>query len=195
MQIAGGLNLYYSHNIPYSKLIDPVAKTLILTGDCLTPGNPKNNEFLKYLEANWSRIIYIHGDTELKCPGSITNGNIYKNIIHAHKKEHNLGKGPLGNIYTLYASSYAPWFDPALLKSEEEWLYESLILSPNASIVAAYGSIPKDVLAGNISAIIQGNQSINQFDPKYGPITNHLRSPNGNLRINYSPQFTLEFRN
>jgi hypothetical protein len=194
LQVAGGLHINSSSLMHYRNLLVPSANMLLLTGDCLTPERRENNHFLRYLEDNWPQVIYIHGDTELKCPGSITNGYKSKSIIHAHKNEIPLGKGPNGNLYTLLSTSYSPWFDPPLLNSDEHWLYDYLRESPGISIVASYGEIPFDVLTGNISAIIQGSQTKNQFDPKNGPITNNYKSADGTLQMNYSPSFTLQFK-
>jgi hypothetical protein len=66
LQVAGGLHINSSSLMHYRNLLVPTANMLLLTGDCLTPERRENNGFLRYLEDNWSQVIYIHGDTELK---------------------------------------------------------------------------------------------------------------------------------
>ena len=183
IQVAGGLALHRLTKANFCELLVPVAHTLLLTGDCLRPGDPVNNKFSEYLKNNWNRVIYLPGGSEMRSPGIIRN-----NMINCEYRI----QQQLGNEYTLYGLTYIPWWDTSLLNKEEDWLYNILTNDDTNIIIGSYGKIPEVALNGNIITTIQGDNNFNQFDYTKGPITNHRTCRDGHLRNDYNPKFTLE---
>ena len=183
LQVAGGLLLHRVNKCNFADILIPAANTLVLTGDCLSPGDPINNKFMKYLKDNWTNVIYLPGGSEMRSPGTIKNTLInYEYRVQQ----------PLPHGYTLYGATYIPWWDISFLNREENWLYDVLKRDNNQLILASYGHIPEQALIGNIVVKIQGCNNFNQFNYTKGPITNHRASSDGQLRVDYNPKFVLE---
>lgn len=185
LQVAGGLGIYRLKHTNFKHILRPSAKTLLLTGDCLTvsqQSEPITKVFMEYLQANWKRVIYIPGRSELRAPGAAVP--LYPNINYTYRTRY-----PIGSIYTVIGATYLASGD-TWLSTEEQWVYETLSCEIRQIILASYAPLPKDTHVGPIAAIIQGTGK-NQFSPKK-PIVNHYSDYTGELRSDYNPEFVLK---
>lgn len=188
IQVAGGLGIYRLKHTNFKQILRPSAKTLLLTGDCLTvsqQSEPISKEFMEYLQTNWNRVIYIPGRSELNAPGAPVPA--YPSINYSYRIH-----CPIGLIHTVIGATYLASGD-TWLSTEERWVYETISSEIRHIILASYSPLPKDTYhAGHIAAIIQGTGK-NQFCPKK-PIVNHYSDYTGELRSDYNPEFVLELR-
>lgn len=188
LQIAGGLALYRKFTPAFKQILYPSANTLLLTGDCLLPDAPINNSFMEYLEDNWKTVIYIHGKSELVCPGAVIRDRPCATIKHKHRCNYQLY-----NNYTILGVSYVKHGDTRWLTEQEQWLEEIFKKLDTPTILASYSEIPENIAIGEFSAIIQGDSEYNQFNPKKGPIINRYTNSDETIRSSYNPEFSIEF--
>ncbi len=190
LQVAGGLAIYNLKHTNFRQILVPKAKTLLLTGDCLSVGQRHENitsEFIRYLELNWKEIVYIPGRSELKAPGAAVSLNTHTNINFTYRTQY-----PLQSIYTIIGATYLSTGDTTWLTKEEKWVKDILASEPRRVILASYTPLPKNVLSKPVTAIVQGTGK-NQFDPK-NPIVNMYCDYSGILRSDYNPEFVLEIK-
>jgi len=189
LQIAGGLGIYRLKHTYFRKILKPSAKTLLLTGDCLTVGKSYEsvtNEFMSYLEANWKQVIYIPGRSELRAPGAAVSlySHLYPNVKFAYRTHY-----PLGSIYTVIGATYLTGGDTWASK-EAQWVYETVDSEVRRVVLASYCPLPEDTHNDKIAALVHGTGK-NQFCPTK-PIVNVYSDYNGELRSDYNPEFVLD---
>ena len=190
LQVAGGLGIYRLKHTDFKQILRPSAKTLLLTGDCLTvsqESQPITKAFMEYLQTNWKRVIYIPGRSELRAPGAAVPvySHLYPSINYTYRTHY-----PIGSIYAVIGATYLASGD-TWLSTEEQWVYDTLSSEIRHIILASYCPLPKNTHnAGHIAAIIQGTGK-NQFCPKK-PIVNHYSDYTGELRSDYNPEFVLK---
>ena len=190
LQVAGGLAIYRLKHSNFRKLLVPKAKTLLLTGDCLTIGKSYeniSNEFMRYVTMNWKEVIYIPGRSELRSPGSAVPC-IWRSKINFTYRTHY----SLSSIYTIIGATYVTSGDTSWLPNEEKWVEETLASEVRQVILASYCPLPINIVTKPITAIVQGTGK-NQFDPTK-PVVNRYSDYNGDLRSDYNPECVLEIR-
>ena len=192
LQVAGGLGIYRLKCTNFRKILKPSAKTLLLTGDCLTVGQSYETvtkEFMSYLQANWKQVIYIPGRSELRAPGAAVSlySHLYPNVKFAYRTHY-----PLGSIYTVIGATYLTTGDSIWASTEAQWVCETLGSEVRPVVLASYCPLPKDTHTDNIAALVHGTGK-NQFCPTK-PIVNVYSDYNGELRSDYNPEYVLELQ-
>lgn len=191
IQVAGGLAIYRYANTNFRNILVPNADTLLLTGDCLITDRENHrmtHEFLKYLERNWKKVIYIPGRSELRSPGMAVTLNSPSNIIYSYRTNYPLDSTHIliGATYT--ASTLDAMNDTTWLANEAKWVSDTIDSEVRKVIMASYYPVPCH--SGLITAIVHGDGP-NQFK-KGTPITNRYSEYSGELRPDYNPEFVLD---
>ena len=193
IQVAGGLAIHRIQQGNFSDILKPAANTLILTGDCLAPGDPINATFREYLLNNWRRVIYIAGASETSGGARVPFENSPFRLQYAKKPMHAILGFSRGLKLVRFVG--APHIDrwPSEFKNKDgEWIKQQDFSAPEVvTILASNGKLPPDCQIEN-RFLLQGCAEYNNFNVNRGPITNSRTDFNGLPRSSYRPDFTIE---
>jgi len=188
LQIAGGLAIYRLRNTNFKELLVPKAKTLLLTGDCLTISKSSkeiSDKFMKYLVSNWNEVIYIPGRSELRAPGAAVSFDWLSKINFTYRTQY-----PLGSIYTIIGATYLNYGDTSWISKEETWVKDTVNSEIRKIILASYSPLPTGAIHKSVELIVHGTGT-NQFNPTK-PIVNSYCDYNGYLQSDYDPGFVVK---
>lgn len=216
LQIAGGLALHRMKRGTFSDILKPVANNLLLTGDCMVPGDPINTRFFNYLEANWRRVFIVAGMTEAGPPSeAVTDAQGSTNCLRwgtphtenwkkekgiwdtesfkicTHNATMDLGRGLSASRNRIVAVTNRPCDSTYTRKLQEGILMEELDKGHRSAVVS-YGRLDMDSLVGDISVVAQGCGEFNQFNPNRGPVMNRRTDRNFLPKASYRPDFSVE---
>lgn len=193
VQIAGGLALNRIKSLAnFREILRPIAPTLILTGDCMTPGDPVNGKFVEYLKSGWNRVLYLAG------PSEGDNFDVRSDILRRFKvissyDMTSLGVGRDGSHYNAYVSVNNPKWSAEEREMCADGLRDTLAAFPSRAVIASHGRLDEEVYSyADVALVVQGCAEYNQFNPKRGPVINRRTDSRGLPRESYRPDFAVE---
>lgn len=193
IQVSGGLALNRIQRLAnFREILRPIAPTLILTGDCMAPGDPMNSKFVEYLKSGWNRVLYLAGPTEGE------NFDVRSDIVRQFKvipsyDMTSLGVGRDGSHYNAYVAVNNPNWSARAREMSVGSLRDTLAAFPSRAVIASYGRLDEEIYGcEDVALVVQGCAEYNQFNPRRGPVINRRTDSRGLPRESYRSDFAVE---
>lgn len=101
VQFASDLHLNSWGSIPFEKLLEPTAKTLVLLGDIGHPDSVRLRAFMKWCSLRWTAIFWIPGHHEMTDVWHLKNRSYDDCLAHMR-----LSVAEFPNIHILHREAY-----------------------------------------------------------------------------------------
>ncbi len=101
VQFASDLHLNTWPNLPFEKLLEPTAKTLVLTGDIGHPDTLHLRAFMKWCSLRWDTIFWIPGHHEMTDVWHLKNRTFDECLAHMR-----IAVAEFTNIIILHRDAY-----------------------------------------------------------------------------------------